>query len=79
MRRSRYPVLLRGAVRDEGLCVRNAEGRPKGGSRRRRDGGALAPEPRSQPDPERSEGARPEVNLESYLGMVFRSNWYYGA
>ncbi len=55
------------AVAQALLCVRDAEGAPKGRSRfamRGETEGAFAPEPRSQPDPERGEGARPKINFE---------------
>ena len=67
------PVLCEGVGWGEGLCVRDAEGAPKGRSRLAERGeteGALAPEPRSQPDPERSEGARPKTNLKSHSAVI---------
>mgnify|MGYP001124505096 CR=1 FL=1 len=67
VRRGRDSISLRGADWDEELRVRDAEGRHQGGFRLAERGeteGAPAPEPRSQPDPERSEGARPKRNLQ---------------
>jgi len=54
------PILFRGVGWYEGLCVRDAEGRPKGGSRRRRDGAIANPE--ASPTPSAARGHAQEGN-----------------